>query len=34
MSITVHGEDTLVSEVYKISKRGKEKHYEEILNAA
>jgi len=34
MGITFHGENTLCSEVWKQSKRGKEKYYSELLDAA
>jgi len=34
MGINFHGEDTLASTVWKQSKRGKEKHYSELLNVA
>jgi len=34
MGVVFHGEDTLCAEVWKSSKRGKEKHYSELLSDA
>ena len=34
MGITIHGDMSLVKAVFENSKRGKEKHYEEIMNVA
>jgi len=34
MGVMFHGEDTLCAEVWKSSKRGKEKHYSELLSDA
>ena len=34
MGINFYGEDTLAAAVWKLSKRGQEKHYSELLNAA
>ena len=34
MGITFHGDDSLCAEVWKSSKRGKEKHYSELLSDA
>jgi hypothetical protein len=34
MGVTFHGQDTLAAAVWKLSKRGQEKHYSELLNEA